>query len=68
MAGLSKVQTTLIAAKHDMKSLKPGDRMIPYKEAAERYGVSYGTIRVVYEKLESEGWIEIVYGIGTFVR
>jgi DNA-binding transcriptional regulator YhcF (GntR family) len=48
--------------------LAGGARLPSIRDAAEKYGVSVGTVRHVYTILEQEGLIIVDRGRGTFVR
>jgi len=48
--------------------LQPGDLLPPGGELAETLGVSTGTLRESLRALEALGVVEIVHGVGTFVR
>ncbi|MFL5727255.1 MAG: GntR family transcriptional regulator [Chloroflexota bacterium] len=51
----------------DEGELKPGDRLPPERELAERYGCSLITVRRALSELAREGRIERTRGRGTFV-
>ena len=46
---------------------KPGDRLPPEREIAERFGISRVTVRQALQELAREEWIEIVQGRGATV-
>jgi len=48
-------------------ALTPGQRLPGIRELAEATGVNFNTIRVVYQRLESDGLIDTQRGTGTFV-
>jgi GntR family transcriptional repressor for pyruvate dehydrogenase complex len=48
--------------------LKPGDRLLPERELADRLQVSRASVREAIRALEMLGFIEIKPGDGTFVR
>jgi GntR family transcriptional regulator len=48
--------------------LGPGERLPSEHELVERYGVARGTARQAIVLLRSEGLIESVHGVGSFVR
>lgn len=48
-------------------SLAPGDRLPSVRELARDLGVNQNTILRVYERLSSEGLLEMRHGQGTFV-
>ncbi len=52
------------------KTLKPGDKLPPEKELAEKFGVSKASIREAFRVLEAMGFLEIKQGIsgGAFVK
>ncbi len=52
------------------KTLKPGDKLPPEKELAEKFGVSKASIREAFRVLETMGFLEIRQGIsgGAFVK
>jgi len=56
--------TQLIADGHS----RPGDKVPPERDLADRYGVSRNTVRRVLDTLQADGWIERHVGCGTFVR
>ena len=47
--------------------LKPGDKIPPEDEIADRYGVSLGTVRQAEAELANEGLIVRKQGKGTFI-
>lgn len=47
--------------------LKPGDRLPPVRQLAERLGINLHTVRNAYQKLELEGLLETRRGRGTRV-
>jgi GntR family transcriptional repressor for pyruvate dehydrogenase complex len=49
-------------------SLKPGDKILPERELAERLKVSRASVREAIRALEMMGFMEIRPGDGTFVR
>ncbi len=48
-------------------SYEPGDRLAAEPELATAYGVSRPTMREVLRTLESDGLVQRVHGVGTFV-
>jgi len=48
--------------------LKPGDKLLPERELAERLQVSRASVREAIRALEMMGFVEIRPGDGTFVR
>jgi GntR family transcriptional repressor for pyruvate dehydrogenase complex len=48
--------------------LKPGDKLLPERELAERLQVSRASVREAIRTLEMMGFVEIRPGDGTFVR
>ena len=48
-------------------ALKPDDRLPSVRELARELTVNQNTILRVYERLESEGLVELRHGAGTFV-
>jgi GntR family transcriptional repressor for pyruvate dehydrogenase complex len=48
--------------------LKPGDRLLPERELAERLQVSRASVREAIRALEMMGFVDIRPGEGTFVR
>lgn len=67
MAGLTKIQTALAAIKYDIKSLDPGEKLLGIRAAGLRYGVSANVVNIAYQKLESEGLVDVL-PYGTFVK
>jgi len=59
-----KVQITYLIANG---SLKPGDRMPPLHEMADRLSINLHTVRQTYLKLVADGMVEMVRGRGTYV-
>jgi GntR family transcriptional repressor for pyruvate dehydrogenase complex len=49
-------------------ALKPGDKLLPERELAERLRVSRASVREAIKALEMMGFVEIRPGDGTFVR
>ena len=47
--------------------LAPGDRLPSVRELAEDAGVNANTARAIYGRLEADGLVETVHGLGTFV-
>jgi GntR family transcriptional regulator len=47
--------------------LAPGMRLLPERELAREFGVSYGTVRHAAEVLRDKGLIQTRHGEGTFV-
>jgi GntR family transcriptional regulator/MocR family aminotransferase len=47
--------------------LRPGERMPPTRELAQRLSVSRTTVEVAYDRLWSEGFVSARVGAGTFV-
>jgi LacI family transcriptional regulator, repressor for deo operon, udp, cdd, tsx, nupC, and nupG len=60
---LKQQLTWLIAS----QALKPGDRLPPVRELANRLSVNLHTVRQAYLKLEAEGMVETRRGRGTHV-
>ncbi|MCR8658000.1 MocR-like pyridoxine biosynthesis transcription factor PdxR [Paenibacillus endoradicis] len=48
-------------------TLKVGSKMPSSREVATRYGLSRGTVNVVYEMLQSQGFVQSILGSGTYV-
>ncbi len=48
-------------------ALRPGDRLPPSRELAERLSVSRTTVMVAYDRLSGEGFLTSHVGAGTFV-
>ena len=48
--------------------LKPGDRLPPERELAERFKVSRNSVRDALRTLEARGLVEIRQGDGTYIR
>ncbi len=48
--------------------LKPGDRLIPEREMADKLKVGRSAVREAYRALEAMGLIEIRQGEGTFIK
>lgn len=48
--------------------LKFGDKLLPEKEIARQYRVSRETVRSALKQLEQEGVLDVIKGIGRFVR
>ncbi len=48
--------------------LKPGDRLIPEREMADKLRVGRSAVREAYRALEAMGLIEIRQGEGTFIK
>ena len=48
--------------------LKPGDKLLPERELADRLQVSRASVREAIRALEMMGFVEIRPGDGTFVR
>jgi len=48
--------------------LKPGDRLPPERELAERFKVSRNSVRDALRTLEAKGLVEIRQGDGTYIR
>jgi DNA-binding transcriptional regulator YhcF (GntR family) len=46
--------------------IAPGDRLPSVRELAERAGVNVNTVRSVYGRLESDGFLVARHGLGTF--
>ncbi|NPV72615.1 MAG: FadR family transcriptional regulator [Pelotomaculum sp.] len=49
-------------------TLKPGDRLIPEREMADRLQVGRSAVREAYRALEAMGIIDIRQGEGTFIK
>lgn len=49
-------------------ALKPGDKLLPERELAERFQVSRASVREAMRALEMLGFVDIRPGDGTFVR
>jgi len=47
--------------------LRAGDPLLAVREASDRWGVNYHTVRRAYQELAQLGWIETVQGAGTTV-
>lgn len=47
--------------------LKPGDRLPPLREFADRLGINLNTLRAAYTQLEAQGLLETRHGIGTTI-
>jgi DNA-binding transcriptional MocR family regulator len=47
--------------------LRPGDRLPPHRELADRIGVTVGTVSRGYAEAQKAGWISGEVGRGTFV-
>jgi len=47
--------------------LKPGTRMPSTRNLAKQYGLSRGTVVAAFEHLQSEGYLEMQVGAGSFV-
>ena len=60
---LKQQLTWLIAS----EALKPGDRLPPVRELAERLSINLHTVRQAYLKLEAEGLVATRRGRGTHV-
>ena len=48
-------------------TLRPGDRLPPSRELAQRLSVSRTTVMVAYDRLTGEGFLTSLVGAGTFV-
>lgn len=48
-------------------ALRPGDNILPERKLAEKFGVSYGTVRKAIQILTDEKLLSKVHGCGTFV-
>ncbi|HXV97259.1 MAG TPA: GntR family transcriptional regulator, partial [Anaerolineae bacterium] len=48
-------------------SLRPGDKLPPERELAERFGVSRTAVREAVKALREKGLVEIQPGRGTFI-
>jgi DNA-binding transcriptional regulator YhcF (GntR family) len=47
--------------------VRPGERLLPVRELAQRTGVNANTVRAAYQKLEDQGLVVSRQGSGTFV-
>jgi DNA-binding transcriptional regulator YhcF (GntR family) len=47
--------------------LAPGDRLPSVRELADDAGVNPNTARAIYGRLEADGLVETIHGLGTFV-
>ncbi|MEU3453614.1 winged helix-turn-helix domain-containing protein [Micromonospora sp. NPDC006766] len=47
--------------------LAPGERLPSTKQLAEEHGVAYSVVRQAMHDLYSQGWVEVVRGVGVFV-
>src|SRR5690349_18096073 len=47
--------------------LRPGERLPPSRELAQRLAVSRNTVAVAYDRLTAEGFLTSRVGAGTFV-
>src|SRR3954451_16113778 len=47
--------------------LKPGTRMPSTRNLAKQYGLSRGTVVAAFEHLQSEGYVDMEVGAGSFV-
>ena len=57
-----------IEADIEASILKPGDRLPPQRQLAERLGVDFTTVSRGYAQAQSRGLVEAHVGRGTFVR
>lgn len=57
-----------IEADIEARVLKPGDRLPPQRQLAERLGVDFTTVTRGYAEAQSRGLVEAHVGRGTFVR
>ena len=48
-------------------ALKPGERLPPVRDLAQRLGVHFSTVARAYRLLAQEGWVHQRRGRGTFV-
>lgn len=48
-------------------SMRPGERITPELELAERFGLARGTVRRAIQELVDDGLLQARHGIGTFV-
>ncbi len=48
--------------------LRPGDQLPTHRELARELVIAPLTVKKAYDLLQSEGWIEMSQGRGTFVR
>ncbi len=48
--------------------LRPGDKLPKYAEICDRFGITYTTAQRSFKKLEQEGKIRIVNGVGSFLN
>lgn len=48
--------------------LKPGDKLPPERELAEKFSISRGSLREAFRVLESRGMVESKHGGGRFIR
>ncbi|MDT0306098.1 GntR family transcriptional regulator [Streptomyces sp. DSM 44917] len=56
-----------IAAQIAAGRFPPGARLPSERELAERFGVSYGTVRRATDELRERGLIRTVHGRGTYI-
>ena len=57
----------LILSRISNKELTPGMRLPSARALGEEYGCNYHTVRRAFEKLASQGYLELRHGSGTFV-
>jgi GntR family transcriptional regulator len=64
-----KYKRVASAIEEDIRSgeLAPGMRLLPERQLAVEFGVSYGTVRHAAEILRDKGLIQTRHGEGTFV-
>ncbi|MGA7242764.1 MAG: GntR family transcriptional regulator, partial [Terracidiphilus sp.] len=48
--------------------LAPGQRLPSTRDLSRRFGIHANTASAAYRELESDGWVELRYGSGVFVR
>ncbi|MDD5705899.1 MAG: substrate-binding domain-containing protein [Kiritimatiellae bacterium] len=65
---LSRPGEVYLAASDLARSLKPGDRMPPYKELRRRWKVPQRSIDIAYDRLQAQGVLTRRWGRGIFVE